>query len=92
MPRGHSGQVADESGVLRLVETFSPYMLICVCFQQRDGVCVVENGSMLSAGREFEWAEQRRIQMVSVLRGFRGTKHTNAAQQLNYTLNTKFKE
>ncbi|KAK7136047.1 hypothetical protein R3I94_014644 [Phoxinus phoxinus] len=39
---------------------------------QRDGVCVVENGSMLSAGREFEWAEQRRIQMVSVLRGFRG--------------------
>ncbi|XP_067251715.1 E3 ubiquitin-protein ligase RNF220 [Chanodichthys erythropterus] len=40
---------------------------------QRDGVCVVEDGSMLSAGREFEWAEQRRIQMVSVLRGFRGT-------------------
>ncbi|XP_077079044.1 E3 ubiquitin-protein ligase RNF220 isoform X1 [Siphateles boraxobius] len=39
---------------------------------QRDGVCVVENGSMLSTGREFEWAEQRRIQMVSVLRGFRG--------------------
>ncbi|XP_051760462.1 E3 ubiquitin-protein ligase RNF220 isoform X2 [Ctenopharyngodon idella] len=39
---------------------------------QRDGVCVVEDGSMLSAGREFEWAEQRRIQMVSVLRGFRG--------------------
>ncbi|XP_042584858.1 E3 ubiquitin-protein ligase RNF220 isoform X4 [Cyprinus carpio] len=39
---------------------------------QRDGVCVVEDGSVLSAGREFEWAEQRRIQMVSVLRGFRG--------------------
>ncbi|KAI2661791.1 E3 ubiquitin-protein ligase RNF220 [Labeo rohita] len=38
---------------------------------QRD-VCVVEDGSVLSAGREFEWAEQRRIQMVSVLRGFRG--------------------
>jgi len=55
-------------------------MLICVRFQQRDGVCVVENGSMLSAGREFEWAEQRRIQMVSVLRGFRGT---NTAQKLN---------
>ncbi|XP_067270137.1 E3 ubiquitin-protein ligase RNF220 isoform X4 [Pseudorasbora parva] len=39
---------------------------------QRDGICVVEDGSILSAGREFEWAEQRRIQMVSVLRGFRG--------------------
>ncbi|XP_016357615.1 E3 ubiquitin-protein ligase RNF220-like [Sinocyclocheilus anshuiensis] len=39
---------------------------------QRDSVCVVEDGSVLSAGREFEWAEQRRIQMVSVLRGFRG--------------------
>ncbi|XP_026124548.1 E3 ubiquitin-protein ligase RNF220 isoform X2 [Carassius auratus] len=39
---------------------------------QRDGVCAVEDGSVLSAGREFEWAEQRRIQMVSVLRGFRG--------------------
>ncbi|XP_016422052.1 E3 ubiquitin-protein ligase RNF220-like [Sinocyclocheilus rhinocerous] len=37
---------------------------------QRDSVCVVED--VLSAGREFEWAEQRRIQMVSVLRGFRG--------------------
>ncbi|XP_043102259.1 E3 ubiquitin-protein ligase RNF220 isoform X2 [Puntigrus tetrazona] len=39
---------------------------------QRDGVCVAEDGSVLSGGREFEWAEQRRIQMVSVLRGFRG--------------------
>ncbi len=45
-----------------------------MCFLQRDGVCV-EDGSLLSAGREFEWAEQKRIQMVSVLRGFRGTKH-----------------
>uniref|UniRef100_A0A8C1PDJ7 E3 ubiquitin-protein ligase RNF220 middle domain-containing protein n=1 Tax=Cyprinus carpio TaxID=7962 RepID=A0A8C1PDJ7_CYPCA len=72
MPGGHSGQVEDESFVLRLVETFSPEILICVCFLQRDGVCVVEDGSVLSAGREFEWAEQRRIQMVSVLRGFRG--------------------
>uniref|UniRef100_A0A8C2F5D9 E3 ubiquitin-protein ligase RNF220 middle domain-containing protein n=1 Tax=Cyprinus carpio TaxID=7962 RepID=A0A8C2F5D9_CYPCA len=73
MPRGHSGQVEDESFVSRLVETFSPETLtLCVCFLQRDGVCVVEDGSVLSAGREFEWAEQRRIQMVSVLRGFRG--------------------
>ncbi|KTG04431.1 hypothetical protein cypCar_00008661, partial [Cyprinus carpio] len=39
---------------------------------QRDSVCVVDDGSVLSAGRDFEWAEQRRIQMVSVLRGFRG--------------------
>ncbi|XP_051525732.1 E3 ubiquitin-protein ligase RNF220-like isoform X3 [Myxocyprinus asiaticus] len=39
---------------------------------QRDGMCVAEDGSVLSAGSEFEWAEQRRIQMVSVLRGFRG--------------------
>ncbi len=74
MPRGHSGQVADESVVSRLVEIFSTEILICVCFLQRGGMCVVENGSVLSAGREFEWAEQRRIQMVSVLRGFRGTK------------------
>ncbi|XP_051964998.1 E3 ubiquitin-protein ligase RNF220 isoform X1 [Xyrauchen texanus] len=39
---------------------------------QRDGMCVTEDGSVVSAGSEFEWAEQRRIQMVSVLRGFRG--------------------
>ncbi|XP_059379591.1 E3 ubiquitin-protein ligase RNF220-like isoform X2 [Carassius carassius] len=39
---------------------------------QRDGVCVVDDGSVLSAGRDSEWAEQRRIQMVSVLRGFSG--------------------
>lgn len=75
MPRGHSGQVANESVVLRLMQTFSPEILICVCFLQRDSVCVVDDGSVLSAGRDFEWAEQRRIQMVSVLRGFRGTKH-----------------
>lgn len=74
MPRGHSGQVANESVVLRLMQTFSPEILICVCFLQRDSVCVVDDGSVLSAGRDFEWAEQRRIQMVSVLRGFRGTK------------------
>ncbi|XP_051950262.1 E3 ubiquitin-protein ligase RNF220-like [Xyrauchen texanus] len=39
---------------------------------QRDGMCVAEDGSVLSAGSEFEWAEQKRLQMVSVLRGFRG--------------------
>ncbi len=81
MPREHSGQVADESVVSRLVEIFSPEILICVCFLQRGGMCVVENGSVLSARREFEWAEQRRIQMVSVLRGFRGTKHTKKPLQ-----------
>ncbi len=84
MPRGHSGQVADESVVSRLVEIFSPEILICVCFLQRGGMCVVENGSVLSAGREFEWAEQRRIQMVSVLRGFRGTKHTQKTPIVHY--------
>nr|XP_055023700.1 E3 ubiquitin-protein ligase RNF220 [Misgurnus anguillicaudatus]XP_055023701.1 E3 ubiquitin-protein ligase RNF220 [Misgurnus anguillicaudatus]XP_055023702.1 E3 ubiquitin-protein ligase RNF220 [Misgurnus anguillicaudatus]XP_055023703.1 E3 ubiquitin-protein ligase RNF220 [Misgurnus anguillicaudatus]XP_055023704.1 E3 ubiquitin-protein ligase RNF220 [Misgurnus anguillicaudatus]XP_055023705.1 E3 ubiquitin-protein ligase RNF220 [Misgurnus anguillicaudatus]XP_055023706.1 E3 ubiquitin-protein ligas len=39
---------------------------------QRDGLGVIEDASVLSAGSEFEWGEQRRIQMVSVLRGFRG--------------------
>ncbi|KAI7798031.1 putative E3 ubiquitin-protein ligase RNF220 [Triplophysa rosa] len=31
-----------------------------------------QDGSVLSAGSEFEWGEPRRLQMVSVLRGFRG--------------------
>ncbi|XP_056585658.1 E3 ubiquitin-protein ligase RNF220 [Triplophysa dalaica] len=39
---------------------------------QRDGLSCIEDGSVLSAGSEFEWGEPRRIQMVSVLKGFRG--------------------
>lgn len=48
-----------------------------VCVLQRDGLSI-EDGSVLSAGSEFEWGEPRRIQMVSVLRGFRGTENTES--------------
>ncbi|TRZ02791.1 hypothetical protein DNTS_028827 [Danionella cerebrum] len=70
MSRGNSGQVADEIAVFRLRKAFSPEILMCDF--QRDGMCVGEEGTMISPDREFEWAEQRRLQMVSVLRGFRG--------------------
>ncbi|KAG9270118.1 E3 ubiquitin-protein ligase RNF220 [Astyanax mexicanus] len=40
--------------------------------EQRDGVCAVENGSVVTGGDEYEWTEQRRMHMVSILRGFRG--------------------
>uniref|UniRef100_A0A8B9JDK2 E3 ubiquitin-protein ligase RNF220 middle domain-containing protein n=1 Tax=Astyanax mexicanus TaxID=7994 RepID=A0A8B9JDK2_ASTMX len=45
---------------------------VCVCVLQRDGVCAVENGSVVTGGDEYEWTEQRRMHMVSILRGFRG--------------------
>ncbi|XP_037391824.1 E3 ubiquitin-protein ligase RNF220 [Pygocentrus nattereri] len=40
--------------------------------EQRDSVCVVENGSVGGGGDEYEWSEQKRMHMVSILRGFRG--------------------
>lgn len=54
-----------------------------MCVVQRDGLGVIEDASALSAGSEFEWGEQRRIQMVSVLRGFRGTGHTQTLMYIH---------
>ncbi|KAB5567102.1 hypothetical protein PHYPO_G00228900 [Pangasianodon hypophthalmus] len=51
--------------------------------EQRDSVCVVENGSVAAAGTgdEYEWSEQRRVHVVSILTGYRGLVNSTSKEQ-----------
>ncbi|KAK1801422.1 hypothetical protein P4O66_022688, partial [Electrophorus voltai] len=53
--------------------------------EQRDSVCAVENGSLGAGADEYGWSEHRRMHMVSILRGFRGT-HAQAHPQSTHSL------
>uniref|UniRef100_A0AAY4BD40 E3 ubiquitin-protein ligase RNF220 n=1 Tax=Denticeps clupeoides TaxID=299321 RepID=A0AAY4BD40_9TELE len=56
---------------------------VCVCIQ-RDGVCSGEDGSVDIRREEFVWSDQKRLQMASILRGFKGVGIVSSTSKENH--------
>ncbi|XP_028857003.1 E3 ubiquitin-protein ligase RNF220 isoform X2 [Denticeps clupeoides] len=51
---------------------------------QRDGVCSGEDGSVDIRREEFVWSDQKRLQMASILRGFKGVGIVSSTSKENH--------